>query len=42
MSQRKAPEGYQKEEDGEWRVIHSAWAFVRQMDKPFGRDEDAV
>lgn len=35
-------EVYRKEEDGEWRVIHSTWSFIRPMDKPFGRDEDVV
>ncbi len=28
-------EVYQKEEDGEWRVIHSTWSFIRPMDKDF-------
>lgn len=35
-------EVYQKEQDGEWRVIHSTWSFIRPMDKQFGRDEDVV
>lgn len=35
-------EAYQKEEDGEWRVIHSTWSFIRPKDKPCGRNEDAV
>ena len=26
-------EVYQKEEDGEWRVIHSTWSFIQPMKK---------
>lgn len=26
-------EVFQKESDGEWRVIHSTWSFIRPMDK---------
>lgn len=35
-------EVYQKEEDGEWRVIHSTWSFIRPMDKTFGQDKNIV
>lgn len=28
-------EVYQKETDGQWRVIHSTWSFIRPMDKDF-------
>lgn len=28
-------EVFQKEEDGNWRVIHSTWSFIRPMDKKF-------
>lgn len=35
-------EVYQKEEDGEWRVIHSTWSFIRPMEKNFGKTKDIV
>ncbi|MCM1041547.1 MAG: nuclear transport factor 2 family protein [Bacteroides sp.] len=35
-------EVYQKEEDGEWRVIHSTWSFIRPMDKDFGKPKEIV
>lgn len=35
-------EVYQKEEDGEWKVIHSTWSFIRPMDRRFGEDKDTV
>lgn len=28
-------EVYQKEDNGEWHVIHSTWSFIRPMDKKF-------
>lgn len=28
-------EVYQKEDDGQWHVIHSTWSFIRPMDKDF-------
>lgn len=28
-------EVYQKEEDGQWHVIHSTWSFIRPMDRDF-------
>lgn len=35
-------EVYQKEEDGQWRVIHSTWSFIRPMEKNFGKVKDIV
>lgn len=35
-------EVYQKETDGEWRVIHSTWSFIRPMDKDFRPAEQIV
>ncbi len=35
-------EVYQKEEDGEWRVIHSTWSFIRPMEKDFGQAKEIV
>lgn len=35
-------EVYQKEEDGQWRVIHSTWSFIRPMEKNFGKAKDIV
>lgn len=35
-------EVYQKEKDGEWRVIHSTWSFIRPMEKNFGKAKDIV
>lgn len=32
-------EVFQKEEDGNWRVIHSTWSFIRPMDKKFPQAE---
>jgi len=29
-------EVYQKEPDGQWRVIHSTWSFIRPMEMDFG------
>lgn len=33
---------YQKEEDSQWRVIHSTWSFIRPMDMDFGTAEEIV
>lgn len=33
---------YKKESDGQWRVIHSTWAFIRPMDKDFGTAKEIV
>ena len=35
-------EVFQKEEDGEWHVIHSTWSFIRPMDKNFGQAKEVV
>lgn len=35
-------EVYQKEEGGQWRVIHSTWSFIRPMEKDFGKAKDIV
>jgi len=35
-------EVYQKEEDGEWHVIHFTWSFIRPMDKNFGKAKEIV
>ena len=35
-------EVYQKEEDGQWCVIHSTWSFIRPMEKNFGKAKDIV
>lgn len=35
-------EVYQKEEDGEWRVIHSTWSFIRPMEKNFTATKEVV
>lgn len=35
-------EVYQKEEDGEWRVIHSTWSFIRPMEKNFNATKEVV
>lgn len=32
----------QKEEDGQWRVIHSTWSFIRPMDKNFTPAKEVV
>lgn len=33
---------FQKEETGEWKVIHSTWSFIRPMDMDFGVLKTAV
>lgn len=33
---------YQKEDDGEWHVIHSTWSFIRPMDMNFGTAKEIV
>ena len=33
---------YQKEENGEWHVIHSTWSFIRPMDMNFGTVKEVV
>ncbi|MBO4258221.1 DUF4440 domain-containing protein [Streptomyces griseorubiginosus] len=33
---------YQKEDDSQWRVIHSTWSFIRPMDMDFGSAEKIV
>lgn len=33
---------YQKESDGEWRVIHSTWSFIRPMDMDFSSAKEIV
>lgn len=35
-------EVFQKEEDGEWHVIHSTWSFIRPMDKDFSPTKQVV
>lgn len=35
-------EVYQKEENGEWHVIHSTWSFIRPMDKNFDKAKEIV
>lgn len=35
-------EVYQKEEDGQWRVIHSTWSFIRPMEKNFNAVKEVV
>lgn len=35
-------EVYQKEMDGEWRVIHSTWSFIRPMEKNFNAVKEIV
>ncbi len=35
-------EVYQKETDGQWRVIHSTWSFIRPMDKDFTPAKEIV
>jgi hypothetical protein len=35
-------EVYQKEDDDEWRVIHSTWSFIRPMDKKFGEEKNIL
>jgi len=33
-------EVYQREADGEWRVIHSTWSFIRPMEKKSGDEKN--
>lgn len=33
---------YQKEDDGEWHVIHSTWSFIRPMDINFNTAKEIV
>lgn len=33
---------YRKEGDGQWRVIHSTWSFIRPMDMDFGKAGEVV
>lgn len=33
---------YQKEENGEWHVIHSTWSFIRPMDQKLPEDKNVV
>lgn len=33
---------FQKEENGEWHVIHSTWSFIRPMDMNFGTAKKIV
>lgn len=35
-------EVYQLEDDGQWRVIHSTWSFIRPMDRKFGTEKAVV
>ena len=35
-------ERYQKEDDGQWRVIHSTWSFIRPMDMDFNSAKEIV
>ncbi len=35
-------EVFQKEEDGEWHVIHSTWSILRPMEKDFSKLKDIV
>lgn len=35
-------EVFRKEEDGQWRVIHSTWSFIRPMDMEFGKVKEVV
>lgn len=35
-------EVYQKEVDGEWRVIHSTWSFIRPMERNFHAVKEVV
>ncbi len=35
-------EVYQKEADGQWRVIHSTWSFICPMDKDFTPAKEIV
>ena len=33
---------FQKEEDGQWRVVHSTWSFIRPMDMTFDTGQTIV
>ncbi|WP_416061847.1 nuclear transport factor 2 family protein [Rhodococcus indonesiensis] len=33
---------YQREDDSQWRVVHSTWSFIRPMDMDFGSVETVV
>lgn len=35
-------EVFQKEDNGEWHVIHSTWSFIRPMDKDFCPAKETV
>lgn len=35
-------EVFQKEEDGEWHVIHSTWSILRPMEKDFSKFKEIV
>lgn len=35
-------EAYRKEEDDQWRLIHSTWSFIRPMDMDFGKAKEIV
>lgn len=35
-------EVYQKEDEDQWRVIHSTWSVIRPMEKNFGKAKDIV
>lgn len=35
-------EVFQQESDGEWRVIHSTWSFIRPMEKDFSKTKEIV
>ncbi len=35
-------EVFKKEEEENWRVIHSTWSFIRPMEKDFGKAKEIV
>lgn len=35
-------EVFQKEDNGEWHVIHSTWSFIRPIDKDFSKMKEQV
>ena len=35
-------EVFQKEDDGQWRVIHSTWSFIKPMEKDFSKVKKIV
>ena len=35
-------EVFQKEEDGNWRVIHSTWSIIKPMEKNFKNVKEIV